>query len=73
MDVKCSTQFANFGPCPPGKLANFVRVEKHFVSKVVMDAAVTGILLEGAEADQAKQESAEAPEPKKGFFGRLFG
>ena len=36
-------------------------------------AAVTGILLEGAEAEQAKQESASAPEPKKGFFARLFG
>jgi len=48
-------------------------VKGKLMGKVVMDAAVTGILLEGTEADAAKKESAEAPEPKKGFFGKLFG
>lgn len=48
-------------------------VKGKLMGKVVMDAAVTGILLEGAEAEQAKQQSASAPEPKKGFFARLFG
>ena len=48
-------------------------VKGKLMGKVVMDAAVTGILLQGAEADEAKKLSAEAPEPKKGLFSRLFG
>ncbi len=48
-------------------------VKGKLMGKVVMDAAVTGILLQGAEADAAKKLSSEAPEPKKGFFSKLFG
>ena len=48
-------------------------VKGKLMGKVVMDSAVTGILLSGAEAEAAKKESAEAPEPKKGLFGKIFG
>ncbi|MCG8535683.1 MAG: SDR family NAD(P)-dependent oxidoreductase [Pseudomonadales bacterium] len=48
-------------------------VKGKMMGKVVMDAAVTGILLQGAEAEEAKKQSAEAPEPKKGLLSRLFG
>lgn len=50
-------------------------VKGKLMGKVVMDAAVTGILLGGAEAEKAKQESAAAPAPsqKKGLLARLFG
>jgi len=50
-------------------------VKGKLTGKVVMDAAVTGILLQGAEAEKAKRESAAAPasSQKKGLLARFFG